>query len=511
MVQEVFHNMPTYNLMNQQVTTNSSGQATSVAPITSSSSNSSGSLSNVQTGASTAISAPQYNAQGMLQPGTGGQGAPTGVSPTPLPPPVKPLTPMEKSLADAQASGPPPQDAGTAKGAVDKFAPPTPTFYKPTTPVAGYDAQTIFDANGKALDSAAYKAAGGKSDYSNVVSGNVPNTPPPITNTPDSINKALANDPGWQKIQAAIKDASESTIQKQTLLQQYTDLQNQYNIPAINAELINDKKIIDGTEDDIRHEVQAAGGFATDSQVQALAVSRNKTLIQNYNTLQAQKSDALSTINTMVGLAGQDRAFAQQAALNQLDIASKEADYMQKFNANAQEGYKNVIAAVGYAGLYKSLAHDPASLSLAEQTLGLAPGSLATIAAIPDPTAQLKAVQLAQAQTDLKYAAAKDQAQINASNASAASSAASTAKTNSELAFEKANGGMTPAEYNTQQNSIQTTVNTINNDAATLIGKMTAKTNPMSWQDAFNTLKAQHPDLDITAIDNLLQSQNYRP
>ena len=154
--------------------------------------------------------------------------------------------------------------------------------------------------------------------------------------------------------------------------------------------------------------------------------------------------------------------------------------------------------------------HDPNAVSLAEQTLGLAPGTLAKIAATPDPAAQLDAVQLAQAKYDLAESPIKDQAQINASNASAASSAASTAKTKAETDFMNSHGGMTQAEYDTQQNNTQSAINTINGDAATLIGKMTAKTNPMSWQDAWNTLHAQHPDLDTVSIDNLLQSSNYR-
>lgn len=51
--------MATYNLMNEQVTTNDAEQAISTAPITSSTSNSSGSLTSATTGASTAITPSQ--------------------------------------------------------------------------------------------------------------------------------------------------------------------------------------------------------------------------------------------------------------------------------------------------------------------------------------------------------------------------------------------------------------------------------------------------------------------
>jgi surface antigen len=61
--------MATYNFMNEQVTTDASGTPTTVAPITSSTTNTSGALSNVQTGESKPISMAQmYPAQPITVP-----------------------------------------------------------------------------------------------------------------------------------------------------------------------------------------------------------------------------------------------------------------------------------------------------------------------------------------------------------------------------------------------------------------------------------------------------------
>lgn len=61
------------------------------------------------------------------------------------------------------------------------------TFYKPKQAVPGYSPDTVFDEQGNALSHDQYIAAGGATDYSNVVPGNAPgtsapNVPPPSSN-----------------------------------------------------------------------------------------------------------------------------------------------------------------------------------------------------------------------------------------------------------------------------------------------------------------------------------------
>lgn len=453
--------------------------------------------------------------------------------------PAATLTPTQQGLQTALSSGiTPPQTAAAAQSAINGITaangagstPTTPSFYKPTTPVPGYNPQTVFDANGKPLSYDQFIAAGGKSDFSNVKSGNPPaqsaaeTSQTPVSNTvhtPTSIQQALENDPGYQKLLTDAKNIQSSATQSQTLQSQYQQLLTQYNIPNIDTTLINDQAIINGTEQDIRNEVTKAGGFATNSQVLGLATARNKTIIDNYNQLLATKNDAMTQINTMIGLAGQDKTFAMNAANSQLNIDQQLADYQQKFTTNAQAGYNNVIQAVGYSGLYNSILSTSGTngVALAEQTLNLPPGSLSQIAASPNPAAQLQAVQLAQAKLNLQQSTAEEplkvkqlQAQINSSNASAASSAASTAKTQAETAFENSHGGQTETEYNTQQqkqaNDENTQVQGFQKDAGTFITQL--DTGKITWGAAWNALHAQYPQASTETIDNALDATNYR-
>src|SRR3990167_3884450 len=72
--------------------------------------------------------------------------------------------------------------------------------------------------------------------------------------------------------------------QRKSLTETYNQMLKDSGVEAIDMELINSKRIIEGTIDDIRQEIQSAGGMGTESQINALASSRNKQLIRNYNT-----------------------------------------------------------------------------------------------------------------------------------------------------------------------------------------------------------------------------------
>lgn len=283
-----------------------------------------------------------------------------------------------------QSGQAPPVTPGAAATAVKSFtdaAAAAPSFYKPTTPVPGYDAQTVFDKNGKALSYEDYKAAGGKGvmgggGWEDVQSG----SPPPPPNAPQIIQQ-LAESPAHQKLMADQQLWMNTANQQKTLTDTYQQMIKDVGIPAIDEKLINAEAIINGTEDDIRKEVQAASGFATDSQVMALSSARNKSLIQNYNKLLSTKNMAMENIKTMVGLSEQDRQFALSTISQQIQFDQQNIDYGQKMQTAATEGYNKIIDKMGYKGLYDSLAHDPSSIATVEKSLGLHPGGLQALAA----------------------------------------------------------------------------------------------------------------------------------
>lgn len=208
-------------------------------------------------------------------------------------------------------------------------------------------------------------------------------TPSPISNAANNAMAAmdvrLSQDPGYQQLLADRAEYTSIANQSGSLLDFYKKATEEAGIPGINSELLNMKKVIDGTEDDIRSEVQAVQGFATDSQVLALASSRNKQLIKNYNSLLDTKAMLQEQVNTMVGLAGEDRQFALNTAMQKMQIDQQIMEYRDKFVRNAREGYQNIINAVGYGGLLSMLGDDPNAISLAESTLGLGEGQLSNI------------------------------------------------------------------------------------------------------------------------------------
>lgn len=279
------------------------------------------------------------------------------------------------------------------------------SFYKPETPVAGYDPSTIFNDKNEPLSKDQYLAQGGKPDFSNVQTVSAlkmgfnkavqsgqpaPQTPgeassviksltPTQAQDTSGIETQLAADPGYQQLLKDYQEYSKTSNQSQTLVDQYKQLTKDSGLDQINTDLLNMKKVIDGTEDDIRNEVKAANGFATDSQVLGLASARNKTLIKNYNALVDQATNIKSQISTMVTLASQDRDFALNSITQKLKIDEEINNYRQKFVDNAKEAYNNVIKTIGYTGLYQSLKDDPNSLALAERTLGFSSGQLQTL------------------------------------------------------------------------------------------------------------------------------------
>lgn len=281
-------------------------------------------------------------------------------------------TNLKQAFNEANQSGtPPPQTAGDAASAINQFnsiATQTPSFYKPDPNNA-----QVFNAKGEPVSYEQFIAQGGKADFSNVTAGNAP----AAQGTPlNGIEQQLAADPGYQQLLKSYGEFNSIVEKSKTLTETYDEIVKKSGLEAINMELVNMKSVIEGTEDDIRNEVKAAAGFATDSQVMALAQARNKTLIKSYNKLVDQQAMIKDQVNTMINLAGQDRQFAMQTITQKLQIDQQILDYRDKFSRNAREGYQNYINAVGYSGMYTALMNDPKSLAMAEKTMGLPSGTI---------------------------------------------------------------------------------------------------------------------------------------
>lgn len=161
--------------------------------------------------------------------------------------------------------------------------------------------------------------------------------------------------------------------QRTSLLDEYKKMSESLGISGLNAEIVNTKRILEGTEDDIRNEITSTGGLATDSQVMAMANARNKTLLKNYQTLIDTRDNATTQLTTMMNLSVQDRQFAEAEFDRKMNFGFKVAEFKQKATDNARSGLQWAIT----NGAGAEILNNPYETRLAEKTLGIPPGGLA--------------------------------------------------------------------------------------------------------------------------------------
>lgn len=205
----------------------------------------------------------------------------------------------------------------------------------------------------------------------------VPQAPEDTT----AVDNFISEDPAINGLMANIAALLNPQNQTTSLMQDYKKLYKQSGLDEINEELIDAETVIDGTEDDIRNEIQTAGGLATDSQVQAMSLARNKGLLKRYNQLVQMKTDATNQLNTLVQLNGQDKQIAQQRIDSQISAMFNMANFRQNATNNTRQQYQWMASQMGADGLYNSLSQDPRQLAFAEKILGTGPGGLQKLAA----------------------------------------------------------------------------------------------------------------------------------
>ena len=357
-----------------------------------------------QATAATATSTlPGYNAMVANQSGGGATATPTGAA---APTATQGALPGYDTMLANQGSGQP-SGAQTAPSGVM-----TPAQIKDYYATQGNAAQPISPTDylkkySEGLTKA--QSTGAAPDTAGTAAQTIRASLPSAEYDTTSTDAYLQDEPIFAKIMDSFADLMSPPKQTESLVSQYQELLKSSGVEGINAQLLNTKKIIDGTEQDIRNEVTAANGFATDSQVMAMSVARNKSLIQNYNNLLATKDSLMEQINTTVNLSAQDRQYAGQKLEQQLSVGFKLLEYRDKFINNAKENYTNVIKVAGYQGLLQSANGDPQTIAGIERTLGLASGGLQQLADyIPPQTEEeklnldLKRGQLAGQESSLK-------------------------------------------------------------------------------------------------------------
>lgn len=236
---------------------------------------------------------------------------------------------IKQGLAQAQALGPAPQDAGDARGIIDGLLEGIPQPEKPPLEVDNFlQTNPIVQSSLQELTEFL---------------------------SPASTRKELEQ--SMKKIVAGQREAAK-----------------------LNLELMNVQRVMEGTDQDIRDEVEKVGGFATESQVQALTVGRNKTLLKRAALIQDQLNYIKDVIQSDMTMYGFQKDMAQQEFQQRSFLLNYKQQNDQFMYKATQDAITRNLELLGADGLYNATQGDPVKISRLERAMNMPAGSLAVAA-----------------------------------------------------------------------------------------------------------------------------------
>lgn len=195
--------------------------------------------------------------------------------------------------------------------------------------------------------------------------------------------------PLMNQLNQVLTNINNPSLTAVSLQDEYNQLRDQYQLPEMQASLMNMNNIMTGTTDDIRSEITKGGGTATESQVQAMSTARNNVILKQYNALNTQYTAAQNNVQAMMQYATQDQATQlqreQMTASITTSMASVQNQMMQMgltMQSQARDAAQNIVTNTGYKGLAGSASGNPQMLSYYENILGLSPGTLSDPSAL---------------------------------------------------------------------------------------------------------------------------------
>ncbi len=327
---------------------------------------------------------------------------------------------------------------------------------QPAQPPAPADSQTVQKAFQQTL-AAGQPAPQQAGQAAGMVQGALAqNAPAPAPQVPMEVeNFFQAGAYAQPSMQELTEFLSPTSIRKELEQSMKSILKGQKEAAGLKLELANVERIMDGTEQDIRDEVEAVSGFATDSQVLGLTVGRNKTLLKRASMIQDQLNYVKDAINMDMTMYGFQKDMAQQEFQSRSFLLQYKQQNDQFIYKATQDALNRNLEMLGADGLYNATQGDPLKVSRIEKALGLASGGLAIAAT---EAQKQKALADQKAQLDLevqKSAIAQNKAQTTAAYASAANASANAAKTRKETEMLGAESALSPYQARSNQAVIQ--------------------------------------------------------
>lgn len=203
-----------------------------------------------------------------------------------------------------------------------------------------------------------------------------------------------AMNPVESQIYTQVSNALSTIKTRQSLVDLAASQEQELGITADKLQLADLNKIMRGSEDDIRNEITAAGGFATDSQVKSLTATRNKVLLNQAQYLQDAINAKQDYVDRIVSLTQADRAEVDKQLDQKLGISKTLFDMSETMQNNAKENYKQIVNSVGWGGLAAALKDNPEQMKNVEKMFGLAPGELEALGKYKKPLTEMEQAQL---------------------------------------------------------------------------------------------------------------------
>lgn len=207
------------------------------------------------------------------------------------------------------------------------------------------------------------------------------NTQPSTDPVFNALSSSMA--PILGSLTQVLQNINDPALTAVSLQQEYTNLQQQYGLPDMQASLMNMQNVMNGTDQDVRDEITSAGGTATESQVLGITSARNTVILKQYNALATQYQAAQTNVQNMMQYASTDQqtelsrdSASASVTENLASIESQMYSMSQTMTQNAQSNYQKTLATLG--GNYQAFAStiSPSMQPYVESVMGLQPGTL---------------------------------------------------------------------------------------------------------------------------------------
>lgn len=150
-------------------------------------------------------------------------------------------------------------------------------------------------------------------------------------------------------------------------------------LAGMKTELMSITRIMDSTEGEIRSEIQSAGGVGTNTQILALSISRNSTLLKKAQLISDQIQSQTDLVNSDISLIGEEKQMAAQQFSQRMSLLQ----YQQQNNDRMFNAFKDNLNQIqkttGWVGVLAAYQEDPKQMSYVDSLYG-GTGSISRLA-----------------------------------------------------------------------------------------------------------------------------------